>query len=61
MKKLLTFLLTLSLCVPTLLSQTSEAIVEKMVKEATENSQLESLGHQLLDDIGPRLGYFSKK
>ena len=55
MKKLLTFLLTLSLCVPTLLSQTSEAIVEKMVKEATENSQLESLGHQLLDDIGPRL------
>ena len=30
-------------------------IVAAIVKEATENSQLEKLGHELMDGIGPRL------
>ncbi|HEY1024298.1 MAG TPA: M20/M25/M40 family metallo-hydrolase [Sphingobacteriaceae bacterium] len=32
-----------------------DPIVERIVKEANENSQLESLAHELLDVIGPRL------
>ncbi|MBL7870567.1 MAG: M20/M25/M40 family metallo-hydrolase [Cyclobacteriaceae bacterium] len=31
------------------------AVVDAIVKEATENSQLEKLGHELMDGIGPRL------
>src|SRR6218665_2447035 len=36
-------------------AQSKDPIVEKIVKEATENSQLEKLAHELLDQIGPRL------
>ncbi len=32
-----------------------DPVVESIVKEATENSQLETLAHELLDGIGPRL------
>ncbi|HEY0896729.1 MAG TPA: M28 family peptidase, partial [Sphingobacteriaceae bacterium] len=32
-----------------------DPIVESIVKEATENSQLEILAHELMDGIGPRL------
>ncbi|MEQ8685618.1 MAG: M20/M25/M40 family metallo-hydrolase [Imperialibacter sp.] len=32
-----------------------DAIVDKIVAEGTDNSQLEVLGHQLMDVIGPRL------
>ncbi len=32
-----------------------DPIIENIIKEATENSQLEQLGHELLDVIGPRL------
>ncbi|MEQ9102251.1 MAG: M20/M25/M40 family metallo-hydrolase [Imperialibacter sp.] len=32
-----------------------DAIVDKIVAEGTDNSQLEILGHQLMDVIGPRL------
>ncbi|HMR91696.1 MAG TPA: M20/M25/M40 family metallo-hydrolase [Chitinophagaceae bacterium] len=32
-----------------------DPLVDAIVKEATENSQLENLAHQLLDNIGPRL------
>ena len=32
-----------------------DPVVENIVKEATENSQLEVLAHELLDGIGPRL------
>ena len=35
--------------------QIKDTIVEGIVKEATENSQLEMLGHELFDKIGPRL------
>jgi carboxypeptidase Q len=36
-------------------SQTKDPIVEGIVKEATESSQLEKLAHELMDGIGPRL------
>ncbi len=35
--------------------QAQNEVIEKIIKEATENSQLEVLGHELLDGIGPRL------
>jgi hypothetical protein len=38
-----------------LLAQETQTIVNAIVKEANENSQLEKLGHELLDVIGPRL------
>ncbi|HZH37954.1 MAG TPA: peptidase M28, partial [Flavisolibacter sp.] len=39
-----------------LFAQTKEAaIVQQIVPAATQNSQLQKLGHQLLDGIGPRL------
>ncbi|MEJ0054322.1 MAG: M20/M25/M40 family metallo-hydrolase [Bacteroidota bacterium] len=37
------------------MGQTKDPIVEGIVKEATENSQLEKLAHELFDGIGPRL------
>lgn len=36
-------------------SQTKNPVVENIIKEATQNSQLEQLAHQLTDGIGPRL------
>lgn len=36
-------------------AQDDQAIIDAIVKEVYENSQLESLGHELMDDIGPRL------
>lgn len=36
-------------------AQTTDAVVEAIVKEANENSQLEPLAHQLMDQVGPRL------
>ena len=38
-----------------LFSQEKNKIIDEIVKEVYENSQLESLGHELMDDIGPRL------
>lgn len=56
MKKLLSFtLLFLLFSSFSMFSQEKNPIVENIVKEAYENSQLEILGHELLDDIGPRL------
>ena len=40
---------------PAFLQQVKDPVVENMVKEATENSQLEKLAHELVDVIGPRL------
>ncbi|WP_432410638.1 M20/M25/M40 family metallo-hydrolase [Rasiella sp. SM2506] len=54
MKKHFTLLLSLALSV-TLWAQSEDPIIQKMITEATENSQLEILGHQLMDGIGPRL------
>ncbi len=36
-------------------AQETDQVVENIIKEANENSQLENLGHQLMDVIGPRL------
>lgn len=36
-------------------AQTPDAVVAGIVQEATENSQLEKLAHELMDVIGPRL------
>lgn len=36
-------------------AQKANPVVEAIVKEATENSQIEKLGHELLDVVGPRL------
>lgn len=36
-------------------AQVKNPVIENMVKEATENSQLESMAHELMDVIGPRL------
>ena len=54
MKNLLlfTFLFSITFSIS---SQEKNPIVEAIVKEAYENSQLENLGHELMDDIGPRL------
>jgi carboxypeptidase Q len=38
-----------------LAQQAKDPVIENIVKEETENSQLEKLGHELLDVIGPRL------
>src|SRR5690554_4574402 len=39
----------------TLFSQENNKIVEALLNEAYGNSHLEILGHELMDDIGPRL------
>ena len=36
-------------------AQTKNAVIENMVKEGTDNSQLQQLAHELVDVIGPRL------
>lgn len=36
-------------------SQSNNTVVENIIKEATENSQLKKLAHELTDGIGPRL------
>ena len=36
-------------------SQLNDPVVDAIVKEANENSQLEKLAHELIDGIGPRL------
>lgn len=45
---LMCFMLTVS-------AQEKNAVIENMIEEANENSQLEILAHQLMDVIGPRL------
>ncbi|MEO8774017.1 MAG: M20/M25/M40 family metallo-hydrolase [Gelidibacter sp.] len=39
----------------TVTAQEKNAVIENIIKEANENSQLENLGHHLMDVIGPRL------
>src|ERR1700761_3376667 len=47
------FLLALLFCGKVALAQTD--VVNSIVKEENENSQLEKLAHELFDEIGPRL------
>jgi len=55
MKKLLkiTFLFLLSSTI--FVAQEKDSVIEGIIKEANENSQLEKLGHELMDVVGPRL------
>ena len=39
----------------TLQAQEKDPVIESIIEEATENSQLERLGYELMDKIGPRL------
>jgi carboxypeptidase Q len=56
MKKKLPFLLVFFMLHGIIaFAQTTKDIVDKIVKEANENSQLEPLAHELMDVIGPRL------
>ena len=36
-------------------AQENDQVIQNIIKEANQNSQLEELGHQLMDVIGPRL------
>ena len=36
-------------------AQSQQEMIDKIVKEAEDNSQLENLAHELLDVVGPRL------
>ena len=55
MRKFILILSGALLCSSITFGQEKDIIVEKIIKEAFENSQLEALGHELMDDIGPRL------
>ena len=55
MKKILTLCFTLFICITPLKAQETNPVVDAMIKEATDNSFLEKLGHELMDQIGPRL------
>ncbi|RZK41147.1 MAG: M20/M25/M40 family metallo-hydrolase [Pedobacter sp.] len=50
-----TFAVAALLCSNLAFAQTNDPVINNMIKEATENSQLENLAHDLLDKIGPRL------
>jgi len=56
LKRTTLFLVIAFTCNTALQAQNKDSIlVEQIVKEATENSQLQTLAHQLVDVIGPRL------
>jgi carboxypeptidase Q len=55
MKKIFQLAFLLSILVTRVAVAQDDAIVDKIVAEGTDNSQLEALGHQLMDVIGPRL------
>jgi hypothetical protein len=55
MKKTTLLLSSLLLSGSLLMAQSTDPIIDAMVKDATENSQLENLAHELMDVVGPRL------
>lgn len=54
-KSLLFCLLLLFVASPSVFSQEKDQVIQGIIDEAYNNSQLEKLGHELMDDIGPRL------
>lgn len=54
-KTLLLITACTSLLFAPLHAQETDHVIENIIKEANGNSQLENLGHQLMDVIGPRL------
>ncbi len=55
MKKLILLLVATLLVATFSIAQTTEEMVERIVKEGTESSQLKTLAHELMDVVGPRL------
>lgn len=56
MKRLILFVTLMSLSFgETVFSQVDKQLINNIVREANENSQLELLAHEMLDVIGPRL------
>ncbi|WP_086476708.1 MULTISPECIES: M20/M25/M40 family metallo-hydrolase [Arenibacter] len=56
MKRIKLFITVVGLAIGQLtFAQVDKEIIQQMVKEANENSQLELLAHEMLDVIGPRL------
>ncbi|MEX0845055.1 MAG: M20/M25/M40 family metallo-hydrolase, partial [Balneolaceae bacterium] len=56
MKRIILFLyLTMIFSAASVFAQNTDGVVEAIVTEATENSHLERLAHQITDVIGPRL------
>ncbi|MEX2603830.1 MAG: M20/M25/M40 family metallo-hydrolase [Gracilimonas sp.] len=56
MKRVILFLyLTMIFSAASVFAQNTDGVVEAIVTEATENSHLERLAHQITDVIGPRL------
>src|SRR5690606_18770719 len=55
MKKIFSVAIVAGFATCSIFGQSYTPIVEQIVKEAYDNSQLEILAHELLDDIGPRL------
>ena len=54
MKKI--FSISIAIAISTgIWAQTNDPIIDNIITEANKNSQLETLGHQLMDEIGPRL------
>jgi carboxypeptidase Q len=54
--KVTTFIAGAMLCGSTVLAQTPDkAVIDAIMKEGTQNSQLEKLGRELMDGVGPRL------
>ena len=49
------FILVFAFSLSNLIAQDKDPIIEAIVKEANENSQLENIGHELMDVVGPRL------
>ncbi len=55
MKNIKLLVASLMLSGTIMVAQDKNPVIENIIKEANENSQLERLGHELLDVIGPRL------
>ena len=55
MKKMIQVFVLFIMASTAIMAQSKSEIIKKFIKEANENSQLERLGHELLDVVGPRL------
>lgn len=54
-KSILFYFISFLVAIPFAYSQTKEEVIQAIIDEVYNNSQLEKLGHELMDDIGPRL------
>lgn len=55
MKKMVQVFVLFIMASTAIMAQSKTEIIQEFIKEANENSQLERLGHELLDLVGPRL------